>query len=595
MFTIGTKPEPASPRGAKSNTPAFAPQLPGNLRGTNCVESKMMRLLFGTSSLPATRAGRAAIVMSVAAAAALLLLVSLRFVRYLPLELPEPLDALLGLGLVVSSFSFLYPMLGAPVHALALLAVAVLAALAPRRVLASAARPWHLAPWLHALVWVELLLNHYLLDLNPYLALLLVVGWLAVEVDRIGWLGAPGHRGLAAAAALAALALGVGADTPADMAASVVFAPGVWWLLRAGPSWFGVSERRLLVVVLGIGCQLLAAALPLLVPMHGGTRLGEGLAYSFCEAPTRPSLFAAIPQAPTMRQWSLGSAHGMGGYVAEYDADTLVERARHRFFSATFHGRLEYLLCLDDSVQVGMTNATIDGRRDQDNAMAFSLDEPRRFERDLLGGGVGHAVAYDRARDALFYVSENKPNVVRVERTSGRRELLDPLRTGRFALVVGPQSVHRARDRLYVTEWLNGHYAHELDLGSLAVTRSFAHRNGGAPGIAVDEELDRLYTVGIWGMEVFDLTTGTLIARKRLGFPSRSPAIDRANDLVYVPSTVEGKIRVFDRHSLEMLGAIAIGYGPRLPYLSPSRGRLYASTSRAHYYWTTTALAARFR
>lgn len=554
-----------------------------------------MRLPLRSSPPSTALAARGFFVVSVAAAAGLLLLVSLRFVRYLPLDLPVPLDAALGLGLVLSSFSFLYPMLGAPVHALALLAVAVLGVLAPRRVLASTVRPWRLAPWLHALVWVELLLNHYLLDLNPYLALLLVIGWLAVEVDRAGWLGAPGHGGLAVATTAAALALGTGADTPADTAASVVFALGVWWLLRAGPSWFGAPERRLLVVVLGIVCQLLAATLPLLLPMHGGTRLGEGLAYSFCETPTRPLLFAAVPEAPTMRQWSLGSAHGMGGYVAEYDADTLVERAHHRFFSAAFHGRLEYLVCLDDSVQVGMTNATIDGRRDQDNAMAFSLDEPGRFERDLLGGGAGHAIAYDRARDALFYFSENKPNVVRVERTNGRRELLNPLRTGRFALGVGPQSVHRARDRLYVTEWLNGHYAHELDLGSLEVTRSFAHRDGGAPGIAVDEEFDRLYTVGLWGMEVFDLTTGALILRKRLGFPSRSPAIDRANDLVYVPSTVEGKIRVFDRHSLEMLGAIAIGYGPRLPYLSPSRSRLYASTSRAHYYWTTTALAARFR
>ena len=548
-----------------------------------------------SSGPPPTAPAVRATVVSVVAASSLVLLVGLRFVRYLPLDLPAPLDAALGLGLVLSTFSFLYPMLGAPVHALALFAVAALSVLAPQRVLASTVRPWRLTPWLHALVWVELLLNHYLLDFNPYLALLLVVGWLAVEVDRVGRLGGPGHWGLAAVAAAVAAGLGAGADTPTDTAASLVFASGVWWLLRFGPMWFGARERRLLVVMLGIGSQLLAAALPLLVPMHGGTRLGEGMAYSFCESPTRPLLFAAVPEAPAMRQWSLGSAHGMGGYVAEYDADTLVERARHRFFSAAFHGRLEYLLCLDDSVQVGMTNATIDGRRDQDNAMAFSLDEPGRFERDLLGGGAGHAIAYDRTRDALYYFSENKPDVVRVERTNGRREFLSPLRTGRFALVVGPQSMHRARDRLYVAEWLNGRYAHELDLGSLEVTRSFAHRDGGANGIAVDEELDRLYTVGLWGMEVFDLATGALIARKRLGFLGRSPAIDRVNDLVYVPSTAEGKIRVFDRHSLELLGAIAIGHGPRIPYLSPSRGRLYASTSRAHYYWSTAELKARFR
>jgi hypothetical protein len=111
----------------------------------------------------------------------------------------------------------------------------------------------------------------------------------------------------------------------------------------------------------------------------------------------------------------------------------------------------------------------------------------------------------------------------------------------------------------------------------------------------VDEDLDRLWVVGVWGMEIFDLETGRLLRRRRLGLLSRSPAIDREHDIVYVASTTEGKIRLFDRRTLELLGVLPVGHGPRIPHFSEAQRRLFSSSSAAHFFWDGAALAWRFR
>lgn len=520
--------------------------------------------------------------------------VLLRAARYLPLELPSALDAALGTALVVTTFQFIFPLVLAPFQVALAASLVVAALLAPSTVFARTALPWRLRPWAHAAAWLGLACNHYLLDINPYLAWTLVMALAAVVLDG----AAPGvcrrRVLLAATAATGIAALGLGAQTAPEMAAALVYAGVAALVVLHGAGWFGTRERRLIVIAAAIAAQLAASFLPLALPRQAGTRLGNGLAYSFCEAPDRGALFAAVPEAPTMREWSVWQGHGGNGYVAEYGLDDLRLRAKHRFFSDDFHGRLEFLVCLDDSVQVGMTNVFIDGRREQDHVMSFALDDPARFERDVLGGGVGHGIAYDAARDSLYYVSERTPVLVRLDRTTGsRRELR--LRDRPFgALVVGPTSVDRSRDALYVSEWFQGRSVFEVDLATLTVRRAFAHRNGGAHGVTVDEEMDRLYAVGLWGMEVFDLRTGALIARKRLGMLGRAPAIDKARGLLYVPTTVEGKIRVFDRRTLAPRGAMPIGYGPRIPYFSATQDRLYSSSGLAHYAWSGAELAARF-
>ena len=84
------------------------------------------------------------------------------------------------------------------------------------------------------------------------------------------------------------------------------------------------------------------------------------------------------------------------------------------------------------------------------------------------------------------------------------------------------------------------------------------------------------------------------MARRRLGALSRSPAIDERRGLVYVASTAEGTIRVFDRETVEPLGSIAVGFGPRIPHFSALTDRLLSGSSLAYYSWDGEALAARF-
>jgi hypothetical protein len=528
----------------------------------------------------------------------LALLLALRVVRYLPLSLPEALDAGLGQALVASWLLFIFPLLLLPKHLAVLGALSAVFLFRPSFFIAREGGKWLLRPWAHALLWLECSLNHYLFDVSPYLAILIVLGFVALERRRLRGSAGRNARLLDAGVVLALVLLFAFSDTWADAAAIVLFALFLGAILGPGSRVFGSRERRLLVLAGGVSCQLLASGLPIALPLHGGTELGRGMAYSFCEAQNRRSLYAAVPDAPTMVPWSLGKPHGIDGYVAEYRTPELSPVAQHRFFSDEFYGRLEWLLCLDDTVQVGMTNVYFRGRRDQDHAMEFSISDPRSFVPDLLQGGVGHGIAYDERRDVLYYVSESKPTILRYVRSTGEREVVaaEGLQDKPFlSLIVGPRSIHRRRDSLFLTEWFNGTVAYELDLETRKIVRRFPHRDGGALGITVDEDLDRLWVVGVWGMEVFDLETGRLLGRRRLGLLSRSPAIDREHDIVYVPSTTEGKIRLFDRRTLELLGVLPIGHGPRIPYYSDTQQRLFSSSSAAHFFWDGAALSWRFR
>ncbi len=532
--------------------------------------------------------------LSALALAALLLL---RVVRYLPLAPPESLDAFLGNALIFAWLLFIFPLLWAPQHLVGLGLLLGFVLVFPRACLVRSEGTWRLRGWLHALVWTELALNHALFDLNPHLAALVAAGWLAFELDRVRGGRPPGALPLAVLTGLCALWL-LRSQVAVDALAGAAFVALLLATLRPLASRVGVRERRLVLLVGGVACQLGASLLPLLVPAHGGTRLGPGLAYSFCEVPAAGRLFAAIPEALSMRPWSLDGQHGRGGYVAEYDLASLEPLRRLRFFSDAFYGRIEWLSCLDDTVAVGMTNVSVGGRQDQDHAMAFPLADPTAFDPDLFGGGVGHGLAWDARRDALFAVAEDGPEVMRLDRRTGERKRVMqgvPRDLPVVSLIVGPDSIHAARDSLFVTEWFLGTHAYEASLATGERVRAFPHRNGGALGISVDADRGRLYVVGVWGMEVFDIATGALVARRRLGLLSRSPAIDAEHDLVYVASTVEGRIQVFDRDSLEPLGAIAVGHGPRIPHYSDSTRRLFSSSSLAHYVWDGEALAQRFR
>ena len=132
---------------------------------------------------------------------------------------------------------------------------------------------------------------------------------------------------------------------------------------------------------------------------------------------------------------------------------------------------------------------------------------------------------------------------------------------------------------------MQGRYAYGVDLTSLEPSIRFRVYSGSILGGAVDIDRNRLILSSLWGLEVFDLDTGELVLRKRIGFTNRPAVIDPWRDRIYISSAIDGKIRVFDRDTFELVDQIAVGMGPRYVHLSLDGRRLYASSATAHYVW----------
>ena len=264
------------------------------------------------------------------------------------------------------------------------------------------------------------------------------------------------------------------------------------------------------------------------------------------------------------------------------------------------------LLCLPDTIQAAMAQTWISGVFQGENVMEFRIDDPRDMKRSLFGPMMGQQIMWDDKRDAVFYSSEWSNWIFRLDRRTGEVDrnvnagLIPDRPTWLFlGKIVGSLAMaptpHHGRDTFYVGHWLTGSTVYEIDLGRLAPSRRFEPRNGCIAELAVDEEYDRLFATSWWGVDVIDLRTGRVARRIRTGTGARTPAIDRQNGLVYVPTTIEGRLRAFDRASLEPVGTLPIGWGTRRALVSAATGRLFATNEVAYYWWNAAALAARLR
>ena len=127
-----------------------------------------------------------------------------------------------------------------------------------------------------------------------------------------------------------------------------------------------------------------------------------------------------------------------------------------------------------------------------------------------------------------------------------------------------------------------------------AVQFGYIRYGAGEPPTTHYDDYDPILVSGFWGLEVYDLATGERVARRRLGFVGRQAAIAPAAGLVFVPTFFEGKIRVYERESLELLGKIPIGMYVRYPHVSSDEKRFFASSLTAHYYWDLNRLEQAF-
>jgi hypothetical protein len=537
--------------------------------------------------------------------AALVALVGLRWLRYSSWSAAPAINDFLREAMLVDAQTFLWFWAFSTVKAQSVaLAVAIVVVCLHRRLLdhlvARGDGVWRLrrlpvAILLGAMVWF-----HYAFDLNPTVGMFGAVTLIALTAAEYPRLAARAPRVLALVAVGAVVVVGLFAA--GDVVDRVTIASWGAVLLathvvvsRVAPVHLALVRTAALIPV-----NIFSVALPLVVPMHGGTHFGDGHAYAFCEVPGRATVYASMPVCDSVR---VGWDECRDGRIMEYAAASMRPVATHRFFSPDFYGRLESLLCLKDQVQVAVQGTMQNGNFLRQSAMSFPVAAPEKFVPVVAGPDYGIAMAYDESRDAIFYTAEFTDAVVRKDLRTGRSDDVgggaflnrwwNPFSiesfTGSSTLNTG--SIHPGRNRVYLTEFHHGRYAYAIDLDTLKPVARYDVASGAGLGISVDPERDRLFVSSLWGLEVYDLATDRLIRRMRTGLGNRPVVVDRARNRLYVSSMVEGKIRILDRDTLEPIGQIPIGIGSRYAYLTRAGDRLLASSMNAQYWWDPDSLA----
>jgi hypothetical protein len=536
---------------------------------------------------------------------ALIALIGLRWLRYSSWSAAPAINDFLREAMIVDAQTFLWAWVFSTVKArTVVLAVAIVIVCLHRRLrehlVTRADGVWRLrrlpvAILLGIMVWL-----HYGFDINPTVGAVGAASLvLLTAVERPG-IASRLPRPLALVAYGLVIAGGLLAAGDAVDRLTIVVWAALLLASHALASRIAPVHLALLRTAALIPMNILPAALPLVAPMHGGNHFGDGHAYAFCEVPGRATVYATMPVCDSVQ---VGWDTCRDGRVVEYDARTLQPVATHRFFSPDFYGRLEYMVCLEDEVQVSVQGTVQNGRFLRQSALSFPVDAPEKFTPVAAGPGYGIAIAYDEAHDAMFYTGEFNNSVVRHDRRTGQlddslsRNFLNPwwhqLSLERFtgSSTLYNDSIHPGRNRIYMTEFMHGRYAYAVDLDSLQPVARYDVASGGAMGITVDAERDRLFVSSLWGLEVFDLATERLILRMRTGLGNRPIVVDRARNRLYLSSMVEGKIRILDRDTLEVIDQIPIGIGSRFAYLTRDGDRLLASSANAQYWWDADALA----
>src|SRR5262245_34298867 len=323
------------------------------------------------------------------------ILIGARALHYLDLPLPDAadraLDRLMQAGLH-STFIFGMVLLQPSMLRTILVPATLLALCVRPRWFVSRREEGRLAtrPWLYALMGGALALGHIGLDMNPWVALGCAgSGTLALARRRL--------RSPAVVAAVGGVFLaGWAALSPTRSDAIVLVAWGgilaLLALLRS--RWLIARDVFWLGAFLSVITQIGASAIPIFWPRHGGTLLGHGMAYGFCEDGAHGRVYAAVP--------GLARNQFRDGHIVEYDAARLTKLRDLSIFDQSFHGRFMLLLCLPGTIQVAMAQTWIQGRFQGENVMEFRIDDPRDVNRSLWGPGMGQQILWDEKRDAVF-------------------------------------------------------------------------------------------------------------------------------------------------------------------------------------------------
>ncbi|MBT6178416.1 MAG: hypothetical protein HOI23_14315, partial [Deltaproteobacteria bacterium] len=118
----------------------------------------------------------------------------------------------------------------------------------------------------------------------------------------------------------------------------------------------------------------------------------------------------------------------------------------------------------------------------------------------------------------------------------------------------------------------------------------YLHNNGGGWAATVDDNAALLFISGMWSLDVFDLRSGAHLKRHRTGFGARAAMVSATQERVYLPCTLSGTIRVFDRQTLKLVKAVPVGLGIRNLHLTQNETELLGSNSGGTLLWDLNQL-----
>jgi hypothetical protein len=105
-------------------------------------------------------------------------------------------------------------------------------------------------------------------------------------------------------------------------------------------------------------------------------------------------------------------------------------------------------------------------------------------------------------------------------------------------------------------------------------------------GVRAWDERGLLYIVNFWGIEVWDIEAQAPLARRRLGGMPRRPSFDPESNVVFVGTTLGGRLWALDPTSLETISVQETGFGMRETLVVEGTGRVLGSTLRDHRAWS---------
>jgi len=450
-----------------------------------------------------------------------------------------------------------------------------------------------------ALCWLFILAHHFLLDIQPVIAAT-ALPLLVFTQPRAWkkWKLPPASLSFGATV----IACGICVQQETSLLGATAGMTLLILLALAGR----ILNQKLLphlqwiiAILLILFAQSIVSIVPLSKTPEHATRIDTHRAYSFCESSNGTSIYAAVTACFLHDSRFLVSEDCKQEHVVEFDAQTLRLKNRHILSSPDYYGRMEFIRCIEDTLFVGGSDMIQDGENLLDSALSFKMGHPEAVTRNLVRPGVGHRSAYDPKRDAIYFSGEFSDQIIRLDRQSGATfdEVANWYKHPMLALFLfpipgslafAPNSYHPGRDALYAGEVFSD-AAFGFNLADHSLIQKY-QGTGGITELTVDPEQDKLYLANMWGMDIYNLKTGAREKRLKLGTVNRHPIIDERRNMIYVPSTVTGRLYVVNRKTFEVLGSIHTGYGLRYGLLTRDGKQLIISTNSGTFSFDVDSL-----